>query len=217
MGSTETHGVCLLRNRQQPSIGAGQPARYNLGVKRPLGILRLASILLGAVFILGIGVVWAASYRWYAYAAYTRPDQNGWYILSDIGALYMAQVDAQRPVYVVEPGWQSYIGRKGGEDDITIESMIGTTPQRWRPLRRLDKPAATMWPYRFYVIPYWFFLVFLCPPVFQQVFSWRRRRLRAKSGLCWQCGYDIRATPDRCPECGSLGMRDSVASSIAPE
>jgi hypothetical protein len=52
-------------------------------------------------------------------------------------------------------------------------------------------------------IPFWFpLLLTALLPICRGAAAWRARR-RAP-GLCRTCGYDLRATPDRCPECGAI-------------
>lgn len=69
--------------------------------------------------------------------------------------------------------------------------------QQWH--RRLDVATVS--------VPYW--MLSTATAVLPALFvAWRlrsfirRRRLR-RSGYCPDCGYDLRATPSRCPECGA--------------
>ena len=43
-------------------------------------------------------------------------------------------------------------------------------------------------------------LVFLGSPALERRST---RRQNPRAGLCVRCGYDLRATPGRCPECGA--------------
>ena len=62
------------------------------------------------------------------------------------------------------------------------------------------------------LVPSWFllFLLLITPAYWLTLHRgrWRRQRLAA-AGLCVRCGYDLRATTERCPECGTVIERAS--------
>jgi hypothetical protein len=57
---------------------------------------------------------------------------------------------------------------------------------------------------RFWVAQGWLLLLSLATALLcRRLWVNRRKREQAPSHLCRNCGYDLRATPDRCPECGT--------------
>ncbi|CAN5395265.1 hypothetical protein BH09PLA1_BH09PLA1_37340 [soil metagenome] len=58
-------------------------------------------------------------------------------------------------------------------------------------------------------IPYWLILLATGVMPVNWFRSTRTRKRRARLGQCAACGYDLRATPERCPECGTEPMQNA--------
>ena len=55
-----------------------------------------------------------------------------------------------------------------------------------------------------YTIPYWFLAIATGVAPAVKIRCLLTNRIRTRRGLCPVCGYDVRATPHLCPECGTV-------------
>ena len=122
---------------------------------------------------------------------------------------------------LVLTSWYRVAGGGMPEPRFEADFRLGTseTFQRWTVLGvdcwRDRASGAVAHDYRVFSAPYWLMTgTLIAPPVLLRL----RRRVvqgrRERAGLCRECGYDVRATPDRCPECGAAAPALAKAESI---
>jgi hypothetical protein len=113
-------------------------------------------------------------------------------------------------------GWQPMIDYQGVRTQ-TLPRTISLGPHlgvnyRNFPGERGGPPGTV----RGLVVPHWLAaMLALVLPVTWAVRTARARRQRS-AGLCRTCGYDLRASPGRCPECGAAATSDATGPKEMP-
>jgi hypothetical protein len=113
-----------------------------------------------------------------------------------------------------DAGWRRLDGDGGGGAGPWMSPPL--TSGWWWPIEtgtdRRDEPDRS-YAERRVSVRYWFLAVVLgawplatlTGPIRRRVRGWRRRR----RGCCARCGYDLRGTRERCPECGAAAAQDA--------
>ena len=121
------------------------------------------------------------------------------------------QADSQTAIMVTMskgPDGQPVFSPYGGIQDITGAAWYPTINRGFSgfPVRASDLggPTRLHWNIR---LPHWIAIALTGALPLSWVVRQGKRtitsRQRRRSGLCLTCGYDLRASPDRCPECGT--------------
>jgi hypothetical protein len=189
---------------------------------------RLLNTFLGISLLLCVAtaVLWLRSYYSKDKLSWASPYSttsagtaaNGVYLVSNGGAIVFGQESGTWAKSF--PYWgETYDGPRGFSLRSEPHPRYSIGPGFWGN-NYVDAQRASRWNpayvnhERFIRIPWWAIFVtalltstpFLVPEVRR-----RRRRLR---GLCVRCGYDLRATPGGCPECGTVPKSKPVRDKI---
>ena len=65
-------------------------------------------------------------------------------------------------------------------------------------------------------VPLWFVALLAMTIPITRLVRRRAARQRREFGRCQRCGYDLRATPERCPECGTAVPRADGGVGVSP-
>jgi hypothetical protein len=176
-------------------------------MRRTWRIFPNALTMLSLVLCLASAALWVRSYwrvdefSWYepqphaAEAPFLTADSGGGGLGMTIG---FNSVDVMR-------GWLVEGRRWDARPEESIVYADGRLANGWGFGHGSQRSAGGRWIW--IVFPLWLpTILFATLPLARGALFIRRRR-RVREGHCRKCGYDLRATPDRCPECGSAPAR----------
>jgi hypothetical protein len=168
----------------------------------------LAAVLFAGVAVLYVRSLWVADQVTHvAVLEEGKPARlRGYKARSYHGHLFFSRIECDDDSGIYE---RSELGWR-----VKIESAARISfPHTQNAIERLGFMAGTEggppvnpWRQTYAFVPHWAVLLLLgalSAPLWVQVRRRTRARRRAALGQCVACGYDIRATPGRCPECGA--------------
>ena len=164
-------------------------------------ILSALSLLL----CVAVGVLWVRAQRQYDSIMYRGSDRFYAFGMRPGGIHFGTQ--PSRPLRQTPFGWQ------WKSEPLAGLTFADTWQHRFLGLKLERYEAGDELVLSYYLVPYPYpMILFGISPA---LWLWNRRRFGqvVASGLCPTCGYDLRATPERCPECGTGAGKNSRVSS----
>jgi hypothetical protein len=161
------------------------------------------------VLSVAAAVMWSRSYWHMTVVVFGHwPEDNtlrSWGLGSLAGGVELWSERYQGPVYGggrLRTPWRLYeVTTTGPLSHDPAGATVSWGGFAYRPEKRHGYVPG--WP-RSWRVPYWFLVgVTAIPPALWTARAWKRRRRRG-DGMCPTCGYDLRASPERCPECGAV-------------
>jgi hypothetical protein len=148
----------------------------------------VAALSLG--MFLAAGVLLATS-RWWSWGFSSGARWKGGFFVANFtdGVVAYGVLD---PVYIHSAGLRRGEGNASFAQDL---SSLGYGSRSYLGFRAGTEAVARD---AFILVPYWFLL--LASAILPSI--WLMKRRKAQPGCCKNCGYDLRASPVRCPECG---------------
>jgi hypothetical protein len=165
---------------------------------RAFNLLTAAS-LLGCVAVL---VAWQRSYRGCDVLIGQRGPADRTTCTSEFGEIVFEFEGPQQGQ--VRQGW-TYFEKPLPRRFRRRDDVAGFAIWRGTARHYVMLPPSALWGV---AAPYWFLFLMAGTLPAAWAAQWRRRRLKRRrigQGLCARCGYDLRASAGRCPECGGDG------------